>query len=87
MKYSYYKRMEKGKVLQIWLEIVNKEGIKLIPYMCERDYYGEGLKKDELIEIALDEFKDLGRMYNCLSNPKNNYIPDHRNLPINYPSN
>ena len=64
-KYTYYKRMEKGKLLQIWLKNEEKDHVKLIPYKCERKYYGEGIKKEELLQIDLEEFRDLGWLFEC----------------------
>jgi|LakMenEpi03Aug12_release.lakeMendotaPanAssembly.Ray.scaffolds.fasta_scaffold3602995_2 hypothetical protein len=64
-KNSYYKRMEKTKLLQIWLKSEAEDHVKLIPYKCERKYYGEGLKKEDLIEIDIKEFTDLGWLFDC----------------------
>jgi len=65
MTVEYFKRMENGKLLQIWLQKKDEECTKLIPFECSRKYYGEGLKKEELLQIELEEFKTLGWLFNC----------------------
>ncbi len=67
MNNNYYKRVRDGKVLQIWLEM--KEEKKMIDYTCEMKYYGEGI--DGLIGITLEEFREIGRVYNCFERVSN----------------
>ncbi len=62
---TMHKRIVEGKVVQIFLETSEKDFINLIPYSCEAQYYGEGIKRGELIEIDIEEFRELGRIYNC----------------------
>ena len=64
---KYYKKLNKEKVAQIWLEESNKEGLKLFPYNCEQQYYGEGIKMENLIEIDIKEFQTLGWLFNCFT--------------------
>jgi hypothetical protein len=67
MKYNYFKRMNGDKIIQVWLEIITKDGIRLLPYNCESKYFGEGLKQNELIPISLKDFRDIGWLFGCFN--------------------
>lgn len=58
--------MEGDKVLHIVLRIDDEMCLKQFFYSCERDYFGEGLKENDLVEISLSEFKDLAWCFNHL---------------------
>lgn len=64
-KFKYIKRLVSGEIRQLWLLIDEEDGQKHIWYKAEAEYYGEGIRKGEMVEIELDEFRNLGRYYNC----------------------
>jgi hypothetical protein len=65
MNYTFYKKLENNKLKHIWLKLIEKENIKLLPFKCESEYYGEGLKEEDLIPIDKQEFENLHWLFNC----------------------
>lgn len=63
---TYNKRIKGGKLLQLWFIETFENRCKSEYFNIEREYFGEGIPKEEMIEINIDEFKELAAQYTCL---------------------
>lgn len=61
---QYFKRVNNQKILQVWL-LKKCDGYdKMVPFTCEREYFGEGIDLQNLQEIDRKEFLDIGWLFN-----------------------
>lgn len=72
---TFYKRILSGVVAQLFTITPKGNTESYNWFEAERKFYGEGLKKGELIPITLDEFKEIACKYNCLSAPEPLSVP------------
>jgi hypothetical protein len=77
---THHKRVVDGELKQIL--IIKKNGIFEDYNWCAvaEQYTGEELKEDEMVEISLDEFRDIACEHNLLNTDVISVSSDARNL-------